>query len=114
MKGFLHNKNFKTLLITLVILVVMSVLSLADNSVVSSAVNGITKGLFQVSASATASTDTVSYDDLKKENEELKKENAELRSQLVDYYETKSENDRLWKYYDLKKKIRPIKFCPLR
>ena len=50
MKGFLHNKNFKTLLITLVILVVMSVLSLADNSVVSSAVNGITKGLFQVSA----------------------------------------------------------------
>ncbi len=112
MKGFLHNKNFKTLLITLVILVVMSVLSLADNSVVSSAVNGITKGLFQVSASATASTDTVSYDDLKKENEELKKENAELRSQLVDYYETKSENDRLWKYYDLKKENPSYKILP--
>ncbi len=112
MKGFLHNKNFKTLLITLVILVVMSVLSLVDNSVVSSAVNGITKGLFQVSASATASTDTVSYDDLKKENEELKKENAELRSQLVDYYETKSENDRLWKYYDLKKENPSYKILP--
>ncbi len=112
MKGFLHNKNFKTLLITLVILVVMSVLSLADNSVVSSAVNGITKGLFQVSASATASADTVSYDDLKKENEELKKENAELRSQLVDYYETKSENDRLWKYYDLKKENPSYKILP--
>ena len=112
MKGFLHNKNFKTLLITLVILVVMSVLSLADNSVVSSAVNGITKGLFQVSASATASADTVSYDDLKKENEELKKKNAELRSQLVDYYETKSENDRLWKYYDLKKENPSYKILP--
>lgn len=112
MKGFLHNKNFKTLLITLVILVVMSVLSLADNSVVSSAVNGITKGLFQVSASATASADTVSYDDLKKENEELKKENAELRSQLVDYYETKSENDKLWKYYDLKKENPSYKILP--
>ena len=112
MKGFLHKKNFKTLLITLVILVVMSVLSLADNSVVSSAVNGITKGLFQVSASATASADTVSYDDLKKENEELKKENAELRSQLVDYYETKSENDRLWKYYDLKKENPSYKILP--
>ena len=41
---FLHNKNLKALIITLVILVVMGVFSLADNSVISSVINGLKIG----------------------------------------------------------------------
>lgn len=103
MKKYIQNKNLKVLIVTLIILLVMSVLSLGENSVVSSAINGFTKGFFQISALATASADTASYEELKVENEKLRQENAELREQLADYYDTKSENERLWNYYDLKK-----------
>lgn len=103
MNDFIHTKNFKVLVIVLAFLVVISLVSLSDNSIVSSAVNTVTKGLFQVTAAATASADTASTEDLKQENEKLKKENAELRQQLVDYYDTKDENKKLWKYYDIKK-----------
>lgn len=97
------NKNFKALVITLVILLVMSALSLSGNSFVSTAINGVSRGLFQLSSAAVASADTASAEELRAENERLRQENAELREQLADYYRVKSENDRLWKYYDLKK-----------
>lgn len=100
----LHNKNLKALIITLVILTVMSVFSLPENSVISSAINGLTRGLSQVTAAAAASADTQSIDELKAENQKLKSENAQLREQLADYYDIKAENSKLWNYYDLKKK----------
>ncbi len=108
---FLHNKNLKALIITLVILVVMGVFSLADNSVISSVINGLTKGLSQVSA-AVSSNDTASISDIKDENARLKQENAELREQLVDYYDVKAENKRLRKYYNLKKENPSYTICP--
>ncbi len=93
----------KALIITLIILTVLSVFSQAENSLVSSGVNTLTKGLFRVSARAAASADSATREELLRENEELKRENASLRAQLSEYIDTKAENERLWSYYGLKK-----------
>ena len=108
----LHNRNIKALAITLAILCCLSVLSIGENSVIPSVINGITNGLFTVSAQAVASADTLSYDELLSENEKLKQENAELRKQLSDYYDIKEENEKLWNYYDLKKENPSYKILP--
>ena len=63
-----QNKNFRVLVLTLIIILVISVMSLGNNSVVSTALNGAFKGLFQLSASATASADSVDVQTLKEEN----------------------------------------------
>lgn len=108
----IENKNFKALVITLVIILVISVLSLGNNSVVSTALNGAFRGLFQVTAAATAGAKASDIDELKAENEKLKQENAELREQLADYYDVKAENERLRKYYDLKEENPSFKIRP--
>ena len=112
MKQRLYGKNLKVLIITLIILTVLGVLSQAENSLLSSGVNTLTKGLFQLSALATASADSATREELLKENEELKKENAALRGQLADYIDTKAENEKLWAYYELKKENPSYQIVP--
>lgn len=103
MNRFQKNKNLKALVLTLIIVAVMGVFSMGDNSVIASGFGFLTRGLFQLSAAATASLDSASDADLRAENETLREENAALRGQLADYYALKEENERLWSYYGLKK-----------
>ena len=97
------NDNRKVLVITLIILTVLGVLSQPENSPVSGGINLATKWLFRLTASAAATLDSASAGDPSAEAEALRRENAELRRQMADYLDVKAENERLWKYYDLKK-----------
>ena len=98
-----RDKNLKALIITLIILSVMSVLSPEENSVISSALNAASRGLFQVAASAAASADSPSPQELREQVDKLKSENAKLRQQLADYIDVKNENTRLQKFMEIKK-----------
>lgn len=106
------NNGIKALVITLIILTVLSVLSQAQGSLLSGGVNSVSKGLFQLSAAATASADSASREELASEVERLQTENARLRQQLADYIDVKAENERLWKYYELKKTNPSYKIAP--
>ncbi len=101
MRDFLSTKSAKILIATLAVIIVVAILGATGNPWVSSAFNVITKGLSAVTANLTQGHKD--YDELKAENEKLKQQAADLRTQLVDYYDIKSENARLWKYYKLKK-----------
>ena len=103
MKEFFSDKSVKILIATLAVIVVVAILGATGNPWVSSGFNFLTKGLSQVTAAASDAVRSKSYDELKEENEKLKKEAADLRTQLVDYYDLKDENARLWKYYRIKK-----------
>ena len=101
MRDFLSTKSAKILIAALAVIIVVAVLGAAGNPWVSSAFNFLTKGLSSVTADITQGQKE--YEQLKAENDKLRQEAADLRTQLVDYYDIKSENARLWKYYKLKK-----------
>ena len=103
MKDFFNIKSIKILCVTLCLVIAFSIAGADGSSVVSKAFSYLTVGLSKVSAAASDAITSKSYDELAKENEKLKKENADLRTQLVDYYQLRDENARLWKYYDIKK-----------
>lgn len=103
MKDFIKSNSVRIFLSTVFILIVLSVFTNSiDQNLLSSTVNSVTYPLSKVTAAATSDED-MSYSELLSEYEKLKDENAELRSQLVNYYDTLTENTRLWKFYDLKK-----------
>ena len=103
MKDFMKSKSMKIFLSTVFVVIALAVFSNSiDTNMMSSTVNGLTYSLSKVTA-AQSNEDKRSIDEIRAENEKLKKENADLRAQLVDYYDTLTENSRLWKFYDLKK-----------
>ena len=103
MKEFLKSNSVKVFLSTVFVVIALSVFSSSiQSNLLSSTVNSITYPLSKVSA-AGANDDNRSIEEIKAENEQLKEENAKLRKQLVNYYDTLTENARLWKFYDLKK-----------
>lgn len=106
------NKNLRVLVITLIILTVLGVFSRAEYSLVSSGINTVFNGLFQLTAGAAAGIGTQSREELEAEVESLRRENAELREKLADYLDVKAENEKLWKYYELKKTNPSYKIVP--
>lgn len=103
MKDLITSKSFKRLICLVGVLLVLLIIGgVTENNLISSIVNGITLPMSEVSAAVTKEAVKPGYDELYKENEELKTELAELRTQLADYYNVKQENERLWRYYDLK------------
>lgn len=105
MKDFFESTKVKIFLSVLLVLIMLSVFTRnVENNVVSSSVNTLTYGISKVSAAATQkNAPGMSYDELKSEYEKLSEENRELRARLVDYYDVKEENVRLWKFFGLKK-----------
>lgn len=111
MLEFFSDKKVKIISITIAVVIVFMILGAAGSPILSSGVNFLTKGLSQVSASA-AGEGEKTYDELLEENKALKKESADLRTQLVDYYDIKDENARLWKYYKIKKENADYEIMP--
>lgn len=104
MKDFFKSNSMKILLSVIFVLVMLFVFTNnVQNNFLSSTLSSVTYGLSKVTAAATDSDTQKPYSELLRENENLEKENADLRAKLVDYYDTKEENARLWKFYDLKK-----------
>lgn len=108
---FFSDKKVKIVSITIVAAIVLMILGAMGTPILSSGVSFLTKGLFQVSASAAKEGDKT-YDELLEENKALKKEAADLRTKIVDYYDIKSENARLWKYYKIKKENADYEIMP--
>lgn len=105
MKEFFKSTGIKILFSVLLVLIMLSLFTNhLQNNFLSNAVNATTYGLSSVTAAATADNKSnMGYDELLSKYNKLKDENADLRAKLVDYYDTKTENARLWKFYDLKK-----------
>ncbi len=103
MKDLITAKSFKKLICLVAVLVLLLIIGgVTENNLLSSIVNGITLPMSEVSAAATKEAVKPNYDELEAENKELKEEIATLRTELADYYNVKQENERLWRYYDLK------------
>lgn len=117
MKDFFKSTAFKIVLGTLLIIsgIVLYSVSNVDNNVFASALSSAAlpfqKSLKWVSDRAfDFSYQFEDKENLKKENESLKAQINELRDMSVDYNNTKRENLRFRKYYEIKKSNESLKF----
>lgn len=112
MKNLHHRKSFKTFAVTIGIVCVVGIVCFFCYPFLSSGVNTLTNGLSQVSANVSENINKSSYDELLEENKRLSEENAKLREQAADYYDLQEENERLWKFYDIKKENPTYTYVP--
>ena len=114
MKEFFKSTKIKIFLSVLLVLIMLSVFTRnVENNIVSTSFNALTYGLSKVSAAAVENhSGEKSYDELLNENELLSAANRELRARLIDYYDVKEENTRLWKFYGLKKEHEDFSLIP--
>lgn len=114
MKKLWESGKIKILLSVLLVLIMLSVFTRnVENNFISSSVNTVSFGLSKVSAAASGNNKGgKSYDELVNDNALLKKANRELRARLIDYYQVKEENARLWKFYGLKKEHEDYQLIP--
>ncbi|MDP4119444.1 MAG: rod shape-determining protein MreC [Bacillota bacterium] len=107
MSDFFKSVGFKILMGVISLLLVLIVISAATGVPILANVAGfITSPLNSASANAVKNLDATkkSAAELQAENDKLESQIETLRTQLVDYYNLKQENVRLWKYYDIKVK----------
>lgn len=113
MKDLFSSKSFKKLIcVLLVIALTITITAVSGKSVISSLLSSLTLGLQEVSAAVSEEANKKSYNELLEENKALSDEVSELRTQLVDYYDVKQENARLWRYYDLKREYPQYELLP--
>lgn len=107
------SKNFKIFIAACSCVLVLCVISgFAQANIFSSAINTVTFSLQQSASALFGKADRKPYSQLEDEVKKLEEENAQLRSSLVQYYDAMRENERLWKYYDLKKENPGFELLP--
>lgn len=112
MKKLYRRKSFKVFAVTIVAVCVLAIVCFFCYPFLSSGINILTNGLSQVSAEVSENLNKSSYDELLEENQKLAEENAKLREQVADYYDLKEENQRLWKFYNIKKENPTYTYVP--
>ena len=114
MKEFFSSPKIKVFLSVLFVLIMLSVFTRnVENNVISTTFNAVTSGMSKVTAAATGdSSSNMTKEELIEDNEALREANRELRARLVDYYDVKEENTRLWKFYGLKKEHEDYQLIP--
>ncbi len=109
----MNGKNVKIFAaIISAVLIVCIISAAADDSALSSLLNVVTSGMQQTASAVFGGDVKKSYKELEQELESLEQENASLRSSLAEYYSVMRENDRLWKYYGLKKENPEFELLP--
>lgn len=107
MKEALHTKKFKILLFAVLVLFGFSIFS-GNGGPVASALSIFSVPTQRIStlvsnnASTAAQNASATKEELLAENRELRERISELETQLVDYYDLKTENAQLYKYLDMK------------
>lgn len=112
MKNLFRRKSFKVFAVTIAMVCIFAIVCFFCYPFLSSGINILTNGLSQVSAEVSENLNKSSYDELLEENQKLAEENAKLREQVADYYDLKEENQRLWKFYDIKKENPTYTYVP--
>lgn len=112
MKKLFRRKSFKFFAVTIAAVCVLAIVCFFCYPFLSSGINILTNGLSQVSAEVSENLNKSSYEELLEENQKLAEENAKLREQVADYYDLKEENQRLWKFYDIKKENPTYTYVP--